>query len=211
MQKRTSALIAITLLLAGFGFAKSKPKPTLPPYVLQAHTVAVIIDPEAGISISDPRANQVAQKDVETALLNWGRFQPLIGTQSADLIIVIRKGTGRLVDETVGDHRQNDRAGVIDPTDNGVMVGSQHGQPPNTPASPGRDPGLEAPHPQMEIGSADDSFTVYEGNVPNPLETTPAWRHVAKDGLRPHTVPAVDEFRKVIAEAEKAAAAPRKP
>ena len=60
-------------------------------------------------------------------------------------------------------------------------------------------------HPRTEIGGSEDWFTVYEGGVSNPLDSSPAWRYVAKDGLRPHTVPAVAEFRKALAEAEKAA------
>jgi hypothetical protein len=51
-----------------------------------------------------------------------------------------------------------------------------------------------------------DPFLVYEGNIDNPLDNVAAWRYVAKDGLRLSTVPAVSEFRKALAEAEKAAA-----
>jgi hypothetical protein len=73
---RYIAVVAAGVLLASFAFAKEKPKSTLPTYVLQARTVSVIIDPDAGVSLDDPRANEVAQRDVETALLNWRRFQP---------------------------------------------------------------------------------------------------------------------------------------
>src|SRR3984957_10887725 len=107
--------LTVGLLIAVPGLAKNKAEKSVPDYILHAHTVAVVVDPGAGIDIEDPRANQVAQKDVETALLNWGRFQPVIGTTGADLIIVIRRGHGRLVDTTISDPRQNDRAGVINP------------------------------------------------------------------------------------------------
>jgi hypothetical protein len=210
MQKRAAALLAIGLVIglgtATGGFAKDK-KPTLPPYVLTAHTVAVIVDPQAGVSIDDPRANQVAQKDVETALLNWGRFLPILSNEGADLIIVVRKGTGRMVDQTIGDTRQNNRPGVINPTDNGVSVGGQHGPTPPYTSGQTRDTGQEPPHPRMEAGEPDDSFTVYEGGVKNPLDSPPVWRYVAKDGLHPHNVPAVDQFRKALDAADKAAAA----
>ncbi len=207
MNKRASALVALSLLLVTFGFAKDKTKRTLPPSVLEARTIAVIIDPDAGISVDDPRANQVAQKDVETALLNWGRFEPVLSAQTADLIVVLRKGHGSLVSQTIPDPRQNNRAGVITPTDNGVLIGGQHGPQPNLSSAPqaGSKPESDGLHPRTEIGGSEDWFTVYEGGVTNPLDSSPAWRYVAKDGLRPHTVPAVAEFRKAVAEAEKAA------
>jgi len=206
MHLRASAVFALSLLLATSALAKDKAKRTLPPGVLQARTIAVIVDPDAGISVDDPRANQVAQKDVETALLNWGRFEPVLSTQTADLIVVVRKGQGRLVNQTISDPRQNRRAGVIDPTDNGVMVGAQHGQQPNMSSAPPLGSRSSSPHPQMEIGGSEDSFTVFEGGGDRPLDASPVWRYVVKDGLRAHTVPAVAEFRKAVAEAEKAAA-----
>jgi hypothetical protein len=219
MKKHLSALVTVGLLAATPMLAKSKDKP-LPPYILQAHTVAVVIDPNAGIDPEDPRANQVAQKDVETALLNWGRFQPVISPVEADMIIVIRKGHGRLVDATISDPRQNDRAGVINPTDNGIGVGAQRGSQPNlggsdagrypqgaTPSPGSQSPQPQVPTPQLEVGGVDDWFMVYEGKVAKPLDGTPGWRYMAPDGLHPHNVPAVEEFKKAVAAGDKAAAA----
>jgi hypothetical protein len=208
MPKRASTLL-VMCLVATCGFAKDKNKGVLPAYVLQAHTVSVIIDPGAGMSIDDPRANQVAQKDVETALLNWGRFEPVLGTRTADLVIVVRKGNRHLMDETIPNPRQNNRAGVINPTDNGVAIGGQHGPQPGL--SDDSAPGYSAPGsgprtPQSEIGTTDDSFVVYRGDVERPLDAPAAWRYVAADGLLPQTVPAVAAFKKAVADAEKAAA-----
>jgi hypothetical protein len=205
MPKRAFTLFAVSLL-ATFGFAKDKTKNTLPAYVLHAQTVAVIIEPGAGMSIEDPRANQVAQKDVEAALLKWGRFEPVLSTQAADLIIVVRKGNGRLMDETIPDPRQNNRAGVINPTDNGVSMGGQHGPQPGLSSDAGLGPNQGSPHPQTEIGQADDSFAVFKGGGENPLDAAPAWRYMAKDGLSSPGVPAVAAFRKAVADADKAAA-----
>jgi len=87
MVKRASAVFLLSLL-ATWGFAKDKTKNILPAYVLQAKTVAVVIDPSAGISIDDPRANEMAQKDVEAAFLKWGRFEPVSDPKTADLIAV---------------------------------------------------------------------------------------------------------------------------
>jgi hypothetical protein len=205
MLKRASALLAVSLLVT-LGFAKDK-KNTLPPYVLSAKTVAVIIDPNADISIDEPRANQDAQKDVEAALVNWGRFEPVLSTQTADLIIVLRKGNGPTMNETIPDPRRT-------PTNNGVSMGGQNGPQPGMSGQPGmgsgQQPGLgsgqQPPSPQTEIGQA-DSFVVYKGGDERPLDTPPAWRYVQADGLSPHSVPAVAAFRKAVENAEKAAAA----
>lgn len=219
-----AVVAAAGVLLASFTFAKDKPKSTLPAYVLQAQTVSVLIDPDAGVSLDDPRANEVAQRDVETALLNWGRFRPLLmgqqgGTaQNADLVIVVRRGTGKVASGTVHDPRQGRRPVAIDPTDTGIDVGMQRGQPPpyadDTPnASQGASiPSQNGPmtedraRPQAEIGTSEDSFLVYRGRSENPLDGSPVWRYEAKNALKPHTVPAVDVFRKAVDEAERAAA-----
>jgi hypothetical protein len=213
MRVRTSALFAASLLVstlvfATFASAKDK-KSNIPAYVLSAHTVTVIIDPQAGVSLEDPQANRMAQKDVEAALLTWGRFQPLIGAPTADLIIVLRKGNGHFVDETVTDPQQNNRAGSITPMDGGLGAAAQHGPQPNTSA--GGPPLPAAAHSQVEMGQPYDSFIVYEGGVDDPLDAPPGWRYMAKDGLHHSNVPAVDAFRKALAEADKAAAAAKKP
>jgi hypothetical protein len=219
-----AVVVAAGLLLVSFASAKDKPKSTLPTYVLQAQTVSVIIDPDAGVSLDDPRANEVAQRDVETALLNWGRFRPLLigqqggAGQDTDLVIVIRRGTGKGASGTVRDPRQGRRPVAIDPTDTGIDVGMQHGQPPpyagDTPdASQGSSiPSQSGPvtedraHPQAEIGTSEDSFLVYRGRTENPLDGSPVWRYEAKNALKPHSVPAVDVFRNAVDEAEQAAA-----
>ena len=200
-RMRVPALIALCLVAAS-GFAKDKTKAVLPTYVLRAQTVAVVIDPHAGFSIEDPEANHTAQKDVETALLNWGRYNPVLNMQTADLIIVIRRGTGKLVDNTVRDPRQNNRPGSINPMDDGISAAAQHGPQPN---QSGIEPGGPT-SPQTEIGEQDDSFLVYEGGNSHPLDAAPVWRYVRKDALIPHSVPAVDAFRRAVADADKAAA-----
>jgi hypothetical protein len=206
MRGRALALFAMSLVVVNSGLAKKKAKQTMPPYVLSARTVAVIIDPEAGVSIDDPLANQTAQKDVETALANWGRFEPQLSTQNADLIIVVRRGNGRLAQQTIHDPRQNSRPGSVTPSDDSLSIGAQHGQQPNAPVESNSDAAGDPIHTQTEIGNTEDSFVVYEGGQGDVLNESPAWRYVVKDGLEPHSVPAVEAFRKAVAEADKAAA-----
>ena len=208
MRRRAFQSLAVPVL-AGLlltGASAKNAKPALPAYILHAHTVAVIIDPQAGINAEDPNANQTALRDVETALDNWGRFQPVLA-RKADLVIVIRKGSGKLAQQTISDPRQNSRVGVIRPTDDGISVGAQHGTPNGGPPG-GIDDGTGSARPQLEVGGGEDSFAVYEGGIDaaDPTDSAPGWRWVRKDGLHSHDVPAVAEFRKAVAEAEKQAA-----
>lgn len=209
MRIRFVASLVTIALIAVPGSAKGK-KDVLPPYVLTARTVSVIIDPDAGVSLDDPNANQVARKDVEAALLGWGRLQPVLVGQPADLIIVIRRGHQRLVSETMPDPRQNDRIGGVNSSPDGIQVGGRQGTP--SSQTPGGRPGSNFPQssttPRTEIGPPDDTFAVYDGTISRPLDAPPAWRYTAPDALRPHTVPAVDQFRKAVAAAEKAASHP---
>jgi hypothetical protein len=206
MQRRMSAVLAASLLMSHGAFAKNKNGKALPDYILRAHTVAVMIDPNAGMSVDDPQANVVARKDVETALLNWGRFLPVVSAQGADLVIVIRKGHGRMADETISVPPQdNNRPAVVSPMDHGASVGAQHGTQ-QGPIGSGF-PDASSARPQMEVGAVDDSFVVYAGDSKDPMDGPAGWRYTAKDGLRSHNVPAVEEFRKAVAEADKVAAA----
>lgn len=213
MKKRVPVLFAVGVLLASFGLAKDKSKATLPTFVLQARTVAVLIDPEAGVSVEDPKANETAQRDVESALMEWGRLEPVLSTRNADLIIVIRRGHGRNVAPTISDPRQNNRAGSVVPFSNGASIGGQRGQRPGQQDPVVAGPIDDSAHPQVEVGGADDLFVVYRGRGDEPVNATdngintpPVWRYVAKDGLLPHSVPAVSEFRKAMAVADKAEA-----
>ena len=209
MRARSIALLsALVVLVSAFGFAKGKDKNILPPSVLRARTVSVIIDPAAGIDPEDPNANQIARRDVEAALLRWGRLEPAVAGQSADLIVVVRRGHQRPVSETMPDPRQNDRIGAINQTDNVTQIGGHQGNPNSNPQSQGPQANRfpQSTNPQLELGGQDDSFSVYDGSISKPLDAPAAWRYVAPDALRPHNVPAVDQFRKAIAAAEKAAA-----
>jgi hypothetical protein len=199
--------LVVTCLVLTPALAKNN-KPILPHYILDAHTVTVVIDPAAGISLSDPNANQTAQRDVEAALLKWGRFTTVISSEDADLVIVLRKGHGKIADATISDPRQNSRPGSVSRTDDDISIGAQHGTPPpGTQGAPGPLDGNSTARPQAEIGNTDDSFQVFEGKKEYGSSEVPGWHWIHKNGLHAHDVPAVDEFRKAIDEAEKQAAA----
>ena len=196
-------VVGVALGVMAPAFAKDD-APLMPPYVLAARTVAVVIDTEAGMSLRDPNANQTARKDVETALLNWGRFETVMDPRRADLIILIRKGTKVPADVTVVDPRQNRRGGVIEPTDDGISVGVQRG--PSGPRSSTQPPPEGPPQirPETQAGTPGDVFQVFNGKMDDPLNSPPGWQYVKKDGLHSHDVPAVAAFRKAIADAERA-------
>jgi hypothetical protein len=196
MRVATAILVSSTLL----AFAGNDTKPTLPAYVLRAETVFVLIDPDAGTSPTSPQANQKARDDVEKALMKWGRFRLAINPGVADLVIVVRKGSGKVVQPTIGGLPTNDRPVIVQPSDNGIRLGGQKGRP---PGSTGPSPQDTRPSPQIEAGVPDDMFVVYQGGAGNPLDGSAAWRYVDKDALRSPSVPAVAEFRKAIEEAEK--------
>src|SRR5262245_57186160 len=96
-------LLCVPLVLAG-----NDKKPVLPAYVLRAETIFVLIDPGAGTSPTSPQANQKARDDVEKAIMKWGRFRLAVNAGEADLVIVVRKGSGKVVQPTIGGLPTND-------------------------------------------------------------------------------------------------------
>jgi hypothetical protein len=204
MRFRTASTSAILLLASLTAAPKDKKKAVLPTDVLQARTVWVVIDPNAGVDIRDPNANNSARAAVENALARWGRLSPVTSPEMADLIIVIRKGSGKLVEPTIGGTPINSPPPAVgQQTDSSIGGASRAGPPPF---------GSSEPRPQVEAGNTDDSFLVYRGNHINDgldtaLDTSALWRYTAKDALASPAVPAVEAFHDAIAESEKALAA----
>jgi hypothetical protein len=185
--------------------AKDKKKILLPDDILEARTVLVVVDRDAGVAVDDPLANRKAQENVEKALMNWGRFSLVLEASNADLVISVRKENGKAVQPTVGGVPTNDRPVIFEPTDSGGRVGIHTGNPPGADDPTNSQP--RSPNKQIEAGPTQDMFVVYRGRRGDALDSPAVWRYMAKDALRSPDVPAVDAFRKLIAEAEKQRAA----
>jgi hypothetical protein len=184
--------------------AKDKKKVLLSDDVLQARTVLVVVDPDTGVAAEDPLANRNAQEAVEKALMKWGRFELAINGSEADLVITVRRSNGKIVQPTIGGVPINNRPVIFEPTDSGGRVGGHQGTPmPGDPSNSQR----SMPSPRIEAGQREDMFAVFRGRRDSPLDSPAVWRYSAKDAFRTPAVPAVEEFRKAIAEAEKQRAA----
>src|SRR5437879_11022558 len=90
MSSRLRIALVLVLLSTLPVIAKNKKKPTLPDLILKAQTVYVVIPPDAGEPLTDPTANRTAEDAVEKAIMKWGRFRLVPGSQTADLIIAVR-------------------------------------------------------------------------------------------------------------------------
>jgi hypothetical protein len=203
MIRRLCSLLVPLLLLACAANGKDKHKSALPEYVLRAQTVRVVIDPNAGEPLDQPQANATARDNVEKALMDWGRFRLVLDGGESDLVIVIRTGDGRMSRPTMRGGPIDQRPGVGQSTDSDIRIGAQQGQPPPL-GGPGSYPQNQRPRMGTEIGPIEDSFEVYRGGMDDPLDSPPVWRYIRKDCLRPNPhVPAVEEFRKAVAESEK--------
>lgn len=113
MLVRMRVVLLLPLLFTALAVAGNKKKVVLPAYVLKARTVVVLIDPDAGVNPEAPLANKTAQEDVEKAPAKWGRLTPVLDTQTAGLVITIRKGSGKIVQQTVGGMPTNDRPVIV--------------------------------------------------------------------------------------------------
>lgn len=203
------SLVLVASLIAIPALAKDKNKSTLPAYVLNAHTILVVIEPDAGEPLDQPYANATARDSVEKALMDWGRFALVPNGEESDLVIAVRTGNGRTMRPTVKGGPIDQRPGSAQGSDSTIRIGAQQGQaPPLT--DPMGSPPNHGPQISNEVGPSEDSFEVYRGGVQYPLDAPAVWRYSAKDCLRPPNVSAVEQFRKAISDAEKAQP-PKKP
>ncbi len=199
MRHRSRLICAVLLMSCLVAAAKNKKKVLLPADIVEARTAWVIVDPDAGVDAKNPNANNQARSAVENALARWGRLKPVADISLADLIIVVRKGSGRMVEPTIADTPVNAPPPMIGQrTDSGVNASARTGAPPF---------GEPDPRPQMEIGDTQDNFAVYRCDRGhengNPLTAPAVWRYSAPGALASPDVPAVDKFRDLMLESEK--------
>lgn len=198
MRYGKTLAVATVVLCSLVALAKNKQKILLPADVLQARTVLIVVDPDAGISPDAPTANQTARNDVEKAILNWGRFDLAMDASTADLIFTVRKGSGKVAQPTIGGVPNNGPV-IFNPSGSSGNIGIHSGTPPmggdQTQSS------APNPHPQAEIGPADDMIVLYRGKRDDPLSYPPVWRYTARDALRSPDVPAVDVFKDLVIKA----------
>jgi len=207
MVRRKGLTVSVLLLWCLMGAAKDKKKALLPADVLEARTVLVIIDPDAGIAVEHPNANRIARDDVEKALMKWGRYSLVMEPSTADLIIAVRKGSGKIAQPTIGGVPSNNDIGVLQPTDSGGRVAGRQGNPAISGGPLNPQSTSAGPRPQVEVGESQDMFVVYRNNKENPsgspLNAPAVWRYTATDALEDPDVPAVAVFRDLISKSEK--------
>jgi hypothetical protein len=207
MTRKLCILLALVYFFLPFAaFSKKKEKPVLPEVLLKAQTVVVIIQPGAGEPMNDPRANSKAREEVEKALLSWGRFRLVQEASSADIVIVVKKGTEKAVTPVISGGPVDKRPVTLETTDSRIRIGAKQGQPADGSYDPDSSPSNGRAQQSVEIGPSEDSFLVYLGGDTFKPNSASIWSYRAKSALRPPNVNAVQEFRKAITDAEQAAA-----
>ena len=203
--------LVLALLLPLSASAKNKDKSkALPPDLLRAEAAIVLINPDAGEPINDFSANSKAREALERALSKWGRYRLVPDSSTADLVFVVRTGSGQVARPTVKGGPIDDRPVILQPSDSGdIRLGRKVGRSPDqNPSSGTPDSG---PRLSTEIGSSDDTLEVYvvrarKSDASSDWQNeSPAWRYSAKDALRMPAVSAVERFKQALAEAAKAA------
>lgn len=203
MSVRSRCYIAFAIVVVCSTIATPKDKKdksrVLPDLIVNAHTAAVVIEPRASEPLTNPGLNRNAQEDVEQALSRWGRIRPVVDPTTADLVIVIRKGS-KGVGPTVRGGPLDQRPVILQPTDGNIRIGGQVGRPPLS-----QDPSDTWNRPQLGNGAqySEDLFEVHIGNQPYPLDSPILWEFVGKDALKAPKIPALKALRAAIEESEK--------
>ncbi len=206
MTRKLCILVASVYFFLPYAtFSKKKEKPVLPEVVLKAQTVVVLIEPDAGEPMDDPTANRKAREEVEKALMSWGRFRLVQETSTADLVVIVKKGTEKAATPTISGGSVDKRPVTVETTENQIRIGAKQGQPDGSSDSD-TSPSNGRAQESVEVGPSEDSFRVYMGGDTFNQNNASIWSYRAKNALRPPNVTAVQEFHKAITDAEQAAA-----
>ena len=114
--------------------AKNKKKQQLPDVVLNAQRVLVVIRPDAAEPLTNPRANSTAQDEVERAISKWHRFDLVMESTTADLVIAVSKGHtgGPIISKSPWTIvPSSSRPSPARRASLGVRIGAQQGRPPD--------------------------------------------------------------------------------
>jgi hypothetical protein len=210
MSGRLWLLITFVLFLTPPAFPKKKEKQVVPELLLRAQTVVVFIQSNAGEPMNDPSTNRKAREDVEKAFMSWGRYRLVQEAATADIVVTVKKGSDKAANPTVNGGPVDQRPVTMETADNAIRIGGQKGRPPDESQMPDQTAPNGRASPRMEVGSTNDSFIVYQGGDSYTPYSAALWSFNAKNGLRPPEMKAVQEFRRVITEAENAAAQKQK-
>jgi hypothetical protein len=178
------------LLVASVRQSAGKDKKHLPDDLLKAQTFAIVVSVDANEVAANPNVKETLQKQLETAMVNWGRYRPAaIGT--ADLLIVAHRGH-------------------VNPPDLVSRPDKPKWSNPNTgpgpyPDTPGlKNPGLDVPGREAaKLRAEEDSFEVYPARTQGLSDATRLWQYRAALALHGSKIAAIEKFRKAIDESEK--------
>jgi hypothetical protein len=210
LSRKPWFLIALVVGFTPLASSKKKEKPVVPELLLRAQTVVVLIQSEAGEPMDDPTANRKAREDVEKAFMSWGRYRLVQEAATADLVVTVKKGSDQAATPTVNGGPVDQRPVTLETTDNQIRIGAQQGRLPDASQTPDQTAPNGRASAGGEVGSTNDSFIVHPGGDRYTPHSAALWSYNLKNGLRAPEVKAVQEFRKIITEAENAAAQEQK-
>jgi hypothetical protein len=97
-----------------------------------------------------------------------------LDAELADLVVGVRKGTGKIANPTVNGGPVNSRPGTVEATDDVIRVGVMKGRPPDVTQSGGplgtngTGGSTTDKHTGVEVGEQGDMFKVFQGKVQYP-------------------------------------------
>ena len=138
--------------------------------------------------------------------MKWGKFRLALDRNTADIVISVERGSGRVVSPTISGGPIDSRPVMVDSSDGKIRVGGQKGHPPDTTST--SDPSAQDSRVQTgtQVGRSEDVLRLFIGGVSYPLDFVPVWTYSGKDALKAPEVAAVAELKKVFEESQKIAA-----